>query len=257
MALRAALAALALATATGAEAEQSFSGDYTVSFLGLTIARSTFSTRLEGPDFRVNGSVNAAGLAVLFDDTSGTVSTTGRFARRMPQADDFRVDYTEGGKSRMILIGFRNGTVTRTVNVPPLKKRGSDWVPIEKAHLVGVTDPLSAVLVAADSPDRVCHRTVRIYDGEMRADLTLTPHSSGTISVPGYEGPTVVCRLHFTPVAGYRKGRRALEFLKNRAQMHISFAQIGTTGVYAPVHATIGTQIGTLTVSARGFGVAN
>ena len=167
---------------------------------------------------------------MLFDDTSGTVSTTGRFARRMPQADDFRVDYTEGGKSRMIPpSGFRNGTVTRTVNVPPLKKRGSDWVPIERgASRRAVTDPLVG---GAGSPPtartEVCHRTVRIYDGEMRANLydAWTPHSSGTISVPGYEGPTVVCRAALQrrwPVTG--KGDRALEFLKNRGPMHISFA---------------------------------
>ncbi len=33
----------------------------------------------------------------------------------------------------------------------------------------------------------------------------------------------------------------------------VTFAPLGKTGVYAPIHATIGTQIGTITVRARRF----
>ena len=33
--------------------------------------------------------------------------------------------------------------------------------------------------------------------------------------------------------------------------MMVTFAPLGQTGVYAPIHATVGTQIGTMTVSAR------
>ena len=31
----------------------------------------------------------------------------------------------------------------------------------------------------------------------------------------------------------------------------VTFAPLGQTGVYAPIHATVGTQIGTITVRAR------
>ena len=33
----------------------------------------------------------------------------------------------------------------------------------------------------------------------------------------------------------------------------VTFAPLGQTGVYAPIHATVGTQIGTVTISARAF----
>jgi len=46
---------------------------------------------------------------------------------------------------------------------------------------------------------------------------------------------------------------KALEFLKNRSRMMVTFAPLGQTGVYAPIHATVGTQIGPLTISARRF----
>jgi len=251
MIIRAALGAIALAWAPPALAEETFSGEYAISFLGLTIARSTFSSRFDGAEFNVKGTVRAAGLAVLFDDTQGTISTAGQFARGMPQARAFRVDYTEGKSAKMTSISFNNGVVTSTTNVPPLKKRGDDWVPLDPSQPRSVTDPLSATLVRAGNDAAVCGRTVHIYDGEMRADLTLRPDPAGAFDVPGYEGQTVTCRLGFTPISGYRKGRRALDYLKNRSEIRIAFAPLGTTGVYAPVYATIGTQIGTLTVRAR------
>ena len=33
----------------------------------------------------------------------------------------------------------------------------------------------------------------------------------------------------------------------------LKFAQLGETGIYAPIHATIGTKIGTVTIRARRF----
>ena len=33
--------------------------------------------------------------------------------------------------------------------------------------------------------------------------------------------------------------------------MSVVFAEVGKTGIYAPVHATIGTEIGTITMRVR------
>ncbi|TIO88432.1 MAG: DUF3108 domain-containing protein, partial [Mesorhizobium sp.] len=69
-------------------------------------------------------------------------------------------------------------------------------------------------------------------------------------------GDTVTCKMGFEPVAGYRKGRKALDFLKNKSRMMVTFAPVGQSGVYAPIRATVGTQIGPLTISARRFEAA-
>ncbi|WP_137930655.1 DUF3108 domain-containing protein [Mesorhizobium comanense] len=252
-ALAAALA-IALPSAASAASPQSFKGAYTVSFLGLSIARSTFSSSYENGVYTINGTVSAAGLAKLFDDTRGTISSKGTISgqKMVPQA--FRADYTSGKKVSAIDIRFTNGNVTSTQVIPaPGKRDPKEWVPLGAGDLASVLDPMAATVIHADSLDKVCGRTVKIYDGEMRADLTLSYVSKGTISVPGYKGDTVTCRMGFEPVAGYRKGRKALEFLKNKSRMMVTFAPLGQTGVYAPIHATVGTQIGPLTISARQF----
>ncbi|TIR36618.1 MAG: DUF3108 domain-containing protein [Mesorhizobium sp.] len=246
--------AVALPTAASAATPQSFKGEYTVSILGLSVAKATFSSSYEGDTYSIDGSVSSAGLATIFDDTRGTVSSKGKISGKQLQPQTFRADYTSGEKASMIDIQFANGTVIATKVVPAPKKRNpKNWIPLGASHLASVLDPMAATVIHADSLDKVCGRTVKLYDGEMRANLTLTYYSKGSISVRGYKGETVTCRLGFEPVAGYRKNRKALKYLKDRSRIMVTFAPVGQTGVYAPIHATVSTKIGTLTVSAERF----
>lgn len=250
--LTAALAA-ALPGAAGAAGPEAFRGDYTVSFLGLTVARASFSSRYEGDGYAIAGSVAAAGLARLFDDTKGTVTASGRLSDKGLEPRAFRADYTSGRKASLVEISFARGTVAATRVLPPPKKRGDDWLPLDADDLKGVTDPIAATVVRAAGPDEVCGRTVKMYDGEMRANLDLSFVEKGAIAVDGYRGPTVTCRLAFRPVSGYARQRKALKFLRDRSRILVTFAPVGQSGVYAPVRATIGTEIGTVTVRARRF----
>jgi hypothetical protein len=249
------LFAVVVPTATSAATPKSFKGEYTVSFLGLSVAKATFSSRYEGDDtYSIGGSVSSAGLATLFDDTRGTISSKGKILGKRLQPQVFHADYTSDNKASMIDIQFANGVVTSTKVVPEPKKRNiKNWIPLAAGDLASVLDPMAATVIHADSLDDVCGRTVKLYDGEMRANLTLTYDSKGSISVPGYKGDTVTCKMGFEPVAGYRKNRKALNYLKNHSRIMVTFAPLGQTGVYAPIHATVGTQIGTLTISAGRF----
>src|SRR5262245_35033491 len=98
---------------------QSFSGDYSISYLGFTVGRSTFDSSIGKDTFAVKGRLSSAGLAQLFDDTEGTISSVGRFSGKTTQTTAFRVDYTEGRKAQSTAIRFSDGSVTQTENVPP------------------------------------------------------------------------------------------------------------------------------------------
>lgn len=250
--LAAALAVAVPRTLLAAE-PQSFRGEYTVSFLGLSVAKAAFESRYEDAAYSIEGNVSSAGLAKLFDDTRGTISTSGRVLADRIQPAKFRTDYTSGKKASLIDIRFDGGRVVSTRVEPPPKPRGPDWLPLDQGDLAGVADPISATVVRAEGLDKVCGRTVKLYDGEMRADLKLAYVGEGRISVPGYEGPTVTCRLGFQPVSGFARGRKALKFLQRKSRIDVTFAPLGQTGIYAPVRATVGTRIGTLTIDARRF----
>ncbi len=249
--------AVAAPQASSSAPPQAFHGEYTVSFLGLSVASARFDSRYENEAYSIRGSVSTAGLAQIFDDTHGTVSTSGRVLAERIEPAAFRADYKSGKKTSLIDIRFEGGKVVATKVVPKPKRRGRDWLPLDMDDLAGVVDPISITVVRAPSLDEVCGRTLRLYDGEMRADLKLSLVERGKISVKGYQGPTVTCRLAFEPVSGFAKRRKALMFLRNKSRIDVTFAPLGQTGIYAPVRATVGTQIGTITIEARRFETTN
>jgi hypothetical protein len=252
--LLAGMAAAFLGLDQAAAEAKTYRGEYTLSYLGLTVGRLNFDSRVDPESYSIKGTVAAAGMGALFDDTKGTLAASGRFSGEVTRPTRFRADYVSGKKATVVEIGFSGGDVIRTINVPPLKKRrGKGWTPLGADDLKAAADPIAATLIRAPSLDKVCGRRARMFDGELRADLTLKPVSTGTASIKGFSGETVTCSMRFTPVAGYRKGRRSLEFLRTKSRIMVTFAQLGRTGVYAPIRATIGTEIGTITIKARRF----
>lgn len=253
-----ALASLALillvsaAPCVAAEQAPAYRGEYTISFLGFTVARVNFDSHVDQAGYSIEGEASSAGLGAFFYDTNGKLTASGRFTDGV-QADRFRAEYRYAKKPTLVDIRFSGGDVVEVINDPPLKKRGPDWVPIEPPDLKSVVDPVAATLVKAGRLTDVCKGSSRLFDGELRADLTLSYVRTGEMTVSEVKRPTVTCKLKFTPAAGYRKGRRALEYLSTKSRIIVTFAEIGETGIYAPVHATIGTQIGTITVRVRRF----
>lgn len=233
------------------EAPQTYNAVYAVSIYGFTVARSQFTSRISGDNFKLEGSIASAGLAAIFDDTKARTIASGRFVKNATLPDNYSVSYTYGKKAKKTTLAFAGGKVSRVTNVPPLEKRGKDWVPIAGKDLIAVTDPISAVLVRAPSLDQVCRRTIKVFDGELRADLRLSPVGTGPVDMAAYRGEAAVCSGKFVPLAGYRPGNKSIRYLRDRSDIRITFAPLGKTGIYAPIHATVGTQIGTVTFRAR------
>lgn len=229
-----------------------FSADYSVSLFGLTLARTSFTSTVDGQNFSIKGSIASAGVARIIDDTKGTTTVNGRLTPAGAQPQSFLVAYTSGKKKKRTAIEFAGDMVSHTENIPPLKKQ-KNWVPLGPDDLKAVTDPLSLTLVKAASPSDVCNHTLKYYDGELRADIRLSYAGTAPYSVPGYSGKATVCSAHFVPVAGYRTTNSTLKYLRDKSKMKISFVPMGTTGIYAPIAASIGTKIGTVEVRAEKF----
>lgn len=242
------LAFAALFTSTAGAASQTFVGEYTVTFLGLTVAKSTFSSSIDGDNYSVSGKVQSAGVGKLVDSVNGSSEVFGSFLGKATQPRNFSTEYRNGKKKQLTTIAFAGGAVTNTVNQPVLKQR-ADKVPLTAEHLRGVTDPISATLVRSDSLATVCDRTLQIYDGELRADMKLSAGKIGKVS--GQEGDTITCAAQFVPVAGYRKSNYAMTYMRTKARISITFAPLGETGIYAPVRATVSTTMGPVTLVGR------
>lgn len=244
----AAAAALALAAGAVPAAEtQAFRADYTVSYLGLPVASARFDSSFADGRFEIDGQFASTGLARLFDKTTGTTRVSGRFGRNGIVPDAFRASYVSGKKRGETTIRFEDGKVTRASS-KPRSKRGKTWIPVPGDELLAAFDPLSWTLVRTSDPAEVCDRTIRLFDGEMRADIALTHKSTGTLR--GFPGEAVTCEARFQPVAGYRKGRQQIEYLRDHSRISVTFVRLADTGFFTPVDAVIGTQVGPVRISA-------
>lgn len=230
------LAALALPAAA-----QSFRADYTVTLVGLPVAKARFDSTFTADGFAIEGTMSSSGIARLFDRTTGTSKVEGAIRRGGIEPRSFSSSYRTGRKHSVTTISYKRGRVARYSNTPE-PHRGENWVGVSSEHLAAALDPLSSTLVKTSEPAKVCGRTVRFFDGELRANLHLSPLEVA--------GGRVTCAVRFEPVSGYRKGRRQIEFMKNRSRITITFAPLGATGFFAPVDASVGTQVGTLRISA-------
>ncbi len=232
-----------LAAAGTAGAAQTFRTDYSITLMGIPVGKASFTSVIGEDDFRIDGSLASAGMARLFDSTQGTTSASGRLSETGMTPRSYDLNYRSDKKTQRTAIRFSNGNVTATENVPPSRPRQGDWVHLQENHLTSVVDPISSTVLRAARPADVCNRTIRIYDGEMRADLRLAP--------AGASRGQVTCTARFEPVAGYRPSRSALKYLRDRARITIAFAPLADTGFYAPVDASIGTQVGTVRIVAQ------
>ncbi len=242
-----------LASAAGlshaAAQEGSYRSEYVFSYLGFPVARAQFTTSVDRSGGAViQGEVKSAGIARLFDQTEGTTTARAAGGRDRLNPSRFDVAYVSGDEAQRVTMRFAGNQAQAQLD-PPMKPRRSDWIDVTQAHLTGVVDPLTATLVKADEAGSVCNgRTLSVYDGWMRADLTLEPVSTGPIE--GIEGTTATCRARFQPIAGYRSGNRDVAYMRDRGDIRITFGQLGDSGYFAPVQASIGTRIGTIHVRA-------
>ncbi len=247
---------LALATDLSAAETQTFKSEFSISLYGLPLARTSFTTTVSKKRFTIKGAVNSAGVGAIFDDTRGNIAVDGQVGGNGVRPAAYALTYVSGRKNKSTNIGFSGGSVVSTQNVPPVRQKG-EWIAVQAAQLKAVSDPLTGMVVRAASLAEACSRTVRVFDGETRADFVMSLARMGSYKTKGYAGPVAECAVRFVPVSGFQKGKKQIEFLRRNKNIRMSFAPIGDTGLYAPIAARVGTTVGTVAVDAVRFEAVN
>ncbi|MAW87948.1 MAG: hypothetical protein CMJ42_15630 [Phyllobacteriaceae bacterium] len=238
------------------EARDTFVTEYTFSLLGLPLGQSHFRSSVDGNRFTVEGSVRSSGLALVFDKTVAHSRVEGRLTDNGVVPDRYAMNYVSGEKKRATALVFRDGNVIEA-RVSPKPRKNEKLVPVTAEHLKAVSDPMTASIVRAASPEAVCGRTLHVFDGRMRMDIALSNPQTGDVTIGSYKGPSVTCKAKFIPVAGYRTDRKSIQYLRANDDISVTFARRGSTDVYAPVKASVPTYIGRLTIAATRFGPAD
>ena len=255
MGLRAWIAAGSIAAVTAGvagAAEVEHVTDYSIRLAGFPVATASFRSEFDGRRYTISGRMDSAGLADILSSTHGTTTVSGTLSDGKLRASRYSMSYRSGKRARAIDVTFRNGNVASASIRPERRRSPENWVPVRAGDMRSVIDPISGLIIPATK--NVCSKTLPIFDGESRMDIRLVDKGTRPFSTKGFDGEVKVCGVRFVPKAGYRKGRRDVEYLRKLTTMEIWFAKADPVDVYAPVFVRIPTSLGPVTVSATRFG---
>jgi len=239
-------------------AQGKLEGRYSASLAGITIGQGSWTIDIWEDQYRAVVSGMTTGILRVFASGEGSGAAQGYVSGGNLIPSSYASTITADKRTEELRIVISGGTV-KDYSVDPPSPPYPDRVPITEAHRRGVTDPMSAALmyVAGNgdlmSPD-ACNRTLPIFDGRMRYDLTLAFKRIETVKAEkGYQGPVVVCATYFTPLAGYLPERAAIKYLVAQRDMEVWLAPIAGTRVVVPFRMVIPTPLGTGVLEATQF----
>lgn len=249
--------ATTLPAATGAAAQGRLEAQYVATLAGLPVGKGSWTVSIG--DDRYSAVVNGGttGLLKVFAGATGSGAAQGRVVNGQLSPANYVVSTTSRKKTETIRISLAGGNI-KNFSIEPEEDPNPNRIPVTEAHKRGVLDPLTASLprvpgAAAPLGPDACEGVTSIFDGRMRYELRLAYKRMEAVKAKGYQGPSAVCALYFTPVAGYVPDRTAIKYLAAQRDIEVWFVPIAGTRLVAPFKVTIPTPLGTGMLEATDF----
>ncbi len=238
-----------------AETAVRFAAHYVLTMTHVTVGEITWSANFSEATYLSSAVGKASGVLSVLVKGEGSLTTRGAFnaGKLSPATSRFNVDDDDGVYE--VEMTFDDGVFKRVTDhgtAPP-----ADRIPVPAKLLHDVIDPLSAFMMpfegkALDPAN--CDRTLNIFDGRRRYDLTLTYKRTDTVKLArGHSGPALVCGVVLHPLAGYRPDSLLVRYLAGKNDLELWLAPIAGLSIVAPVRALMPTLVGTMEISADEF----
>lgn len=239
-----------------AAAAENFTGVYSVSLVGLSLGNATVSGKFGANDYRIEAYANLTGLASAVSGAKGSAVATGLMRGAQPAPNSYATTSSNSKETRTVRIGMNSGNV-RAVDIQPPFEALEGRVPIMEGHKRSVVDPLSALIMPLRDGEAAgpaaCRRTIPVFDGFTRFDVSLAYVGTRKVAVQGYKGPVIVCNARYRPIAGHRPNRKATQFMVNNKDMEVWLAPLGDSKIMVPYRIAVRTMIGMTVIEARKF----
>jgi hypothetical protein len=240
--------------------DQKITAKYDISFNGLSIGDFLFVSNFWKSSYDMKARASISILGGLLFEWRGDTESSGRMHSRGPRPDTFRFGYRTSDRRGQVDLGFSGNRVTQ-LDVTPPQRTSSRQVPITRAHLQDVVDPLSALVMLSKSglgksSRQVCSGHIPIFDGNARYDLRLSYKQSSTVHAGyGFRGKAFVCKVKFVPIAGHKRGDQESEFAAKTNGIEVWMVPLKKAGIYVPHYIRIPTPAGTASMTALNFDV--
>jgi hypothetical protein len=251
-----ALALLATLGGAGGAGAGPVEARYGISLAGLQIGTAVFSGDISAQGYQATLNARLTGLVGVLTTGQGAVTVSGAFSGLRPLSAGYALSANNSQISRTIQIGMSAGSITQVAIEPPFETH-PDRVPVLEHHRRNVADPVSAMLMpVAGSGDLLseqnCARTIPVFDGVQRFDITLSPAGSRVVNEPrrGYVGHAIVCNARYAPVAGHRP-IPATDYMRSNREMSVWLVPVAGARALVPYRIQVKTQIGSLVIEAQ------
>jgi hypothetical protein len=241
-----------------AQAQGRLEARYTASLAGIPLGSGTWVIDIAGDQYTAVASGRTTGLVKLISDGSGSGGSRGivQGANLLPTS--YASSTVSDKRADDVRMTLRAGTVKDVAVDPPLIP-SPDRVPVTDAHRKGITDPMTAAIMPVAGNGEVltpdaCKRKLAIFDGRQRADIDLVYKRMDRVKADkGYQGPVVVCTVLYTPIAGHRPERPAIQYLIKTREMEMWLAPIAGTRMLVPFRFSVPTPFGLGALQATYF----
>jgi hypothetical protein len=247
----AALAPLALCLSLPIQAaEVDASADYVLTLGGINIAAMTVDLKDDGSRYSLDLSANVAGLGAVVASGTASASASGRSSGPVLQADKFDLETRANGETFTIDVAFAGRNVSAFKVEPPIIDN-YDRIPLERSHLTGVGDFLSAFVLKGSGLDKsLCQREEQVFTGVERFNIEMAYAGEDEATSPrtGYQGPVVLCTVDYNPVSGHFTSSDITNYMADSDRIIIWYAPLAETGYFIPYRVLLGTNMGDLSM---------
>ncbi len=217
---------------------------FDLSIAGIRIGEASLSVQTTPTGYAVEG---AADFGFLFWGGEGAAVAQGAFGGERLAPARYELAYRGVRRPGRVEIAFEDGRAVSWDSAPPIPAEFAEGrIPVTEAHLAGVMDPLSALVIPAaaiSTPAAACSRVLPVFSGYTRFDLVLDG------AVTAADG-SVECSVTYRPVAGHRPGSPGVARATAPGALAVSLAPL-RDGFWGPSRVAVATRFGTFEALKR------
>ncbi|MGH6868184.1 MAG: DUF3108 domain-containing protein [Methylocella sp.] len=236
-----------------------FRARYTVSLIGFPIGEVAAAGSLGPASYRIDLNAKLTGVAAMVTNVKLALAATGALRRGGIAPSTYATTSASSQGIRTVRMALDAGNVKAVEIFPPFEDK-EGRVQVTAANKRNILDPATALIMAVPEGQPLvgpaaCNRTIPVYDGYLRFDITLHYVGVRDVAVDGYSGPVSVCAARYTPVSGHKRDSKSTKFMAENRDIEAWLAPIWRAHVVVPFHVSLMTLAGAAVIDAVEFSV--
>lgn len=242
------LCALVLGLPTAPAHADEFQARYLVSLIGFHIGEVTATGAVGPANYRIDLNAKLTGLAAMLADVNLALAATGSLRKGGPAPSSFSTSATNPSGRRTVRMALESGNVRSVEIVPPFEDK-EGRIPVTEANKRNILDPMSALIMPVPEGESLvgpaaCNRTIPVYDGYIRFNVTLHYIGVKQVSIDGYSGPVTVCSARYFPISGHKRDSKSTKFMAENRNIEAWLAPVPRAHIVIPIHVGLMTLAG-------------